>query len=728
MPELLTHLFSSGPFIPHGHCYLWKPELVWLHVVADSSIALAYYSIPLTLFYFVQKREDLPFNWIFLLFGAFIVACGTTHLMEVWTLWYPTYWLSGGIKALTAGISLFTAIQLFPLMPKALTLPSPAQLATANRELQAQIQERLNVEEELRKYQNQLEELVSDRTAELVQTNARLQQEIIERQAALSERQRTEVALRQSEEQFRQLAENIHEVFWIIACDNHQMIYISPAYEKIWGRSCDSLYQQPQSWMESVHPEDRERVLAAFVSRVPGIVNFNEEYRIIRPDHSIRWIWAREYPIQNETGEVYRVAGIAEDITERKQVEQERERLLAREKAARTQAEMANRMKDEFLSILSHELRTPLNAILGWTQMLRSHRHLDEAVTARALETIERNARGQATLIEDLLDISRIITGKLRLSVCPVNLVAVIEAAIDTVRPAAEAKSIRLQPILDPQAGPVSGDPDRLQQIVWNLLANAIKFTPKGGRVQVRLERINSHVEVVVSDTGQGINPDFLPYVFDRFQQEDSSVTRKHGGLGLGLAIVRHLTELHGGNVKVYSPGEGLGATFVVELPLSPIHSPETGERVHPTVNSGLPCDHLPSLEGLHILVVDDEADARDLLVTILTACGAEATAVSSVREAMAILEHLQPNQPDLLVSDIGMPGENGYDLIKQIRALNPEQGGQIPAVALTAYARVEDRTRALSAGFQMHIAKPVNLTEFVTVIASLTGRTHPFN
>lgn len=725
MPELFNQLFLSGPFIPHGHCYLWQPELVWLHVGADSLIALAYYSIPLTLLYFVQKRKDLPFNWIFLLFGAFIVACGTTHLLEVWTLWYPTYWLSGGVKAATAGVSLFTAIQLVPLIPQALALPSPAQLETANRELQEQIRERLKVEEELRKYQNQLEELVSDRTAELVQTNVRLEQEIAERQAALCERQRTEVALRQSEEQFRQLAENIHEVFWIIACNDHQMIYISPAYEKIWGRSCASLYQQPKSWAESVHPEDRERVFTAFASRVPGTVSFNQEYRIVRPDHSIRWIWAREYPIQNDTGEVYRIAGIAEDITERKQVEQEREQLLAREKAARTQAEIANRTKDEFLSILSHELRTPLNAILGWTQMLRSRYNLDAAITARALETIERNAKGQATLIEDLLDISRIITGKLRLSVCPVNLVSVIEAAIDTVRPAAEAKSIRLQPILDPTASPVSGDPDRLQQIIWNLLANAIKFTPKGGRVQVRLERINSHVEVVVSDTGQGISPDFLPYVFDRFQQEDSSVTRKHGGLGLGLSIVRHLTELHGGTVKVYSPGEGLGATFMVELPLSVLQNPGNPERLHPATDMELPCEHLPKLNGLHILVVDDEADARDLLVTILTECGAEATAVSSVQAAIAILENLQP---DLLVSDIGMPGENGYDLIRQIRALDAEQGGHIPAVALTAYARVEDRTRALAAGFQMHIAKPVNLTEFVTVIASLTGRPCPSN
>jgi len=555
-------------FIPHGHCYLWKPELVGLHIVSDSLIALAYYSIPLTLFYFVRQRKDLPFNWIFLLFGAFIVACGTTHLMEIWTLWHPSYWLSGTIKLVTAVVSVYTAVLLVPLVPQALALPSPAQLEAANVELRNQIAERERAEEQIRTLNMELEQRVIERTTELETANK----------------------------------------------------------------------------------------------------------------------------LKDE--------------------------LLVREQEARASAEAANRAKDEFLSMLSHELRTPLNAMLGWSQLLRSQK-LNEATRSRALEAIERNARGQANLIEDLLDISRIITGKLRLHVRPLELVPVIEAAIDTVRPAADAKQVRIQSVLDPLAGPVSGDSDRLQQVVWNLLSNAIKFTPKGGRVQVRLERVNSHVEIVVSDTGVGINSDFLPYIFERFKQADSTHTRSHGGLGLGLAIVRHLVELHGGNVQAQSPGEGQGSTFIVQLPLTVVLNTNESERIHPTVGGEVSFDYAPTLSGLSILVVDDEIDARELLSTVLQECGAVVSAVASVADAIAAIEQFQP---DILVSDIGMPGEDGYSLIRRIRAMEAQNGGRIPAVALTAYARVEDRTRALAAGFQMHIAKPVNPTELVAVIANLAG------
>lgn len=387
------------------------------------------------------------------------------------------------------------------------------------------------------------------------------------------------------------------------------------------------------------------------------------------------------------------------------------------------QTQEANRIKDEFLATLSHELRTPLNGILGWSQMLRQG-NLNETASARALETIERNAKAQVQLINDLLDISRIIQGQMRLDVRPVELVKVIEAAIEVVRPAADAKNIRLQSVLDPCAGPVSGDPDRLQQVLWNLLSNAIKFTPKRGRVQIRLERINSHVEIIISDTGKGISAEFLPYVFERFRQADSSITRNHGGLGLGLAIVRSLVEMHGGTVLVDSPGEGQGSTFTVKLPILVVHSkPNQERRVHPTAadeSDDNQLDESINLNGLRILVVDDEPDARELLKTVLQTYGAEVTVAASSREAMEMLEKFAPQ---VLISDIGMPGEDGYAFIRRVRALDAQRGGKIPAIALTAYAREEDRRRSLLAGFQMHLPKPVNPDELVLVVASLTGR-----
>jgi PAS domain S-box-containing protein len=389
-------------------------------------------------------------------------------------------------------------------------------------------------------------------------------------------------------------------------------------------------------------------------------------------------------------------------------------------------AQEVNRLKDEFLATLSHELRTPLTAVLGWTRLLGTNQ-LDEATSRRALETIERNAHAQVQLIDDILDVSRIIRGKLRLNVRPCELTPVIEAAVDSVRPAAEAKGIRLHVVLDPRAGPVSGDPDRLQQVVWNLLTNAVKFTPKDGRVQVLLRRVNSHLELTVSDTGQGIEEKFLPFVFDRFRQADPSTTRVHGGLGLGLAIVRHLVELHGGTVTVESRGKGEGTTFKVALPLMIMYQPESApasaddaDSTHPTAGGHLTLACPPELEGLRVLLVEDEPDARELLVAVLTQCRADVRAVSNVADALSELEAWQP---EVLISDIEMPGEDGYSLIRKIRNLPPARGGKIPAAALTAYARAEDRMRALLSGFQLHVPKPVEPAELVAVVASLAGR-----
>ena len=385
-------------------------------------------------------------------------------------------------------------------------------------------------------------------------------------------------------------------------------------------------------------------------------------------------------------------------------------------------AEEANSLKDEFLATVSHELRTPLMAVLGWAHLLRSN-NLDEAGEQRALETIERNARAQQQLIEDLLDVSRIITGKLRLDVRPVTPEAFIAAAVESVRPAANAKEIELKIITDPNIGSISGDAGRLQQVVWNLLSNAIKFTPRGGRAELKLLRTSSHVEISVTDSGQGIKKDFRPYVFERFRQADMKTTRAHGGLGLGLAIVRQLVELHGGTVGVTSEGEGKGATFTVKLPVLPVYqnTPLTGQQNLAELETSV-TDYADNLAGLKVLVVDDEPDTCELLKSLLLKCGAEVTAANSASEAFRLFQLVRP---DVMVSDIGMPLEDGYQLMRKVRALPEAEGGKVPAVALTAYARPDDRMRALRAGYQMHVAKPVELGELVSIVASLANRLH---
>lgn len=409
---------------------------------------------------------------------------------------------------------------------------------------------------------------------------------------------------------------------------------------------------------------------------------------------------------------------LAEELGRRVGVAVENARLFEMAQTERRRAEEANRTKDEFLGMVSHELRTPLSAMLGWVSMLRA-RQLPPETQARGLETIERNARVQIQLIEDLLDITRITTGKLRLHVEPVDLVRVSEAALDAVRPAAEARGVRLLSAFEPGAPLVMGDADRLQQIAWNLLSNAVKFTERGGQVRITLRVTGSSAELVVEDTGQGIAPDFLPYVFERFRQADGGTTRSHGGLGLGLTIVKHLVEQHGGTITAHSEGPGRGARFSVRLPLSPLTaarapSPRSLTADVPAARS-LP--RPPGVAGLRVLVVDDDADARELIAAVLEECGMKPTSAASVSEALALLPQLRP---DILVSDIGMPVEDGFMLIEKVRALPPEQGGGTPAVALTAFARVEDRTRALLSGFNMHLTKPVDPAELIVVLASL--------
>jgi signal transduction histidine kinase/CheY-like chemotaxis protein len=411
------------------------------------------------------------------------------------------------------------------------------------------------------------------------------------------------------------------------------------------------------------------------------------------------------------------IGGQIGQFMERKRNEDEREQLLIREFAARTEAEQANRTKDEFLAIVSHELRTPLNAIVGWASMLRSG-SLDEGRSKRAIEVIDRNAKAQAQLIEDILDVSRIVSGNLRLRPLPVHLQQVIESAVDSVRPMAEAKRIKLRVMIDPNAGPVSGDSDRLQQVVWNLLSNAVKFTPTDGVVSISLTSANSHAAIVVSDTGQGIDPEFLPHVFDRFRQADGSKTRRHGGLGLGLAIVRNLVELHRGVVWAQSEGEGKGSTFTIKLPYLGIENEAPRQASDTKVPRASPNDQ-HELSGVRILSVEDDTDSREMLDMVLRSQGADVISVGSVREALKVLKGQWG--PEILVSDIGMPDQDGYDLIRQVRSL-PERS-EIPAIAITGYAGNEEGKLALAAGFQKHLTKPVNWQELIKTIAGFAKK-----
>lgn len=403
---------------------------------------------------------------------------------------------------------------------------------------------------------------------------------------------------------------------------------------------------------------------------------------------------------------------------EMKRTVQERDRLVEAERAARAQTERASRLKDEFLATLSHELRTPLTAIMGWSKVLVRSKSAP-ANLDKGLEAIARNAAAQAKLIDDLLDMNRIISGKVRLDVQPTDLASVIDEALDSVRPAADAKSQKLRKILDPLAGPVSGDPNRLQQVVWNLLSNAVKFTPRGGRIEIVLSRVNSHVEIGVTDSGIGIDPSFIPHVFDRFRQADSSTTRSQGGLGLGLSIVKQLVELHGGTVHARSEGEGRGATFIAALPLAAVY--RDAEREHPTTQSGgITSYDLIELHGVKVLVVDDDPDARELVKQLLVECHADVTTAESAFEGLRLLPSFRPH---VLVSDIGMPHCDGYEFMRRVRRLTLEDGGRTPAIALTAFARSEDRTMAMRAGYQVHVAKPIEPHELMVTVASLAGR-----
>jgi PAS domain S-box-containing protein len=526
----------------------------------------------------------------------------------------------------------------------------------------------------------------------------------------ITERMQAEKALRVSEDRYRDLVENSHELMCTHDLQG-TIISVNPWAAKVLGYDQNKLIGL--NVRDGLLPEYRHRFddyiqairTKGFAQGVMKVVTSNGERRL----------WEYYNTLRTEGVEKPIVRGMAHDVTERKKA-------LEREKEARIEAEAANRLKDEFLSTLSHELRTPLTAIIGWSNLLIQG-EVDIAKQPQALKTIARNAKSQGQLIDDLLEVSRIITGKLHLDFSPCEIQSIVDAALESIRPTAEAKGIRFEASFEPEVGPVSGDPDRLQQVVWNLLSNAVKFTPRGGLVHVGFQRHESNVEIVVRDSGEGIKPEFLPHVFERFRQADGSTTRVHGGLGLGLAIVRHLVELHGGSVRAESDGQGTGATFTVRLPLL---LPQ--ERLaKPSEEPALPLSTVKVSEertpwtGLRVLVVDDEPDARELFSIMLKRCGAEVAVAASAGEA---LECLESWKPAVLIADIGMEGEDGYALIRKVRALPKERGGEIPAMALTAYARTEDRLRALSAGYHVHLAKPVDRSELAAAVESLVQRT----
>jgi PAS domain S-box-containing protein len=625
-----------------------------------------------------------------------------THWMEVWTIWNATYWLSGYVKLVTAVASVATAVVLPPLVPKTLELLRAAKLSEARR-------------------------------THLETANEEL--------AHLRERehQHAQAELAESRRILETLANNATLALFIMDARQH-CLYMNPAAERLTGYTLAEVQGQPlHNFVHHTHPDGTPYPLEECPIDRALPQNNREQGRevFVHKDGTFYPVAFTASPIREgsvPTGTIIEVKAIAEEL----RAEKERERMLEREKALRAEAEEANRLKEEFLATVSHELRTPLTAIIGWAHMLEQN-FLDQQATRHAVSVIRRNADQQKQIVEDILDVSSVITGKLKLNFQPVEVSPIIEDALDTVRPAAEAKNILL--LSNHVAGAmVVGDPHRLQQVMWNLLANAVKFTHTGGEVRVEVSRLDTHIRIRVSDTGQGIDADFLPFVFDRFRQADSSTTRHHGGLGLGLAIVRHLVELHGGSVQAESAGEGQGATFTVKLPLydeteattAPATTDAETSAIEETTAEEPHASPVPTradvggeertrtLAGVRALLVDDDEDTLDMLSMFLRHAGAEVLAVSS---ASAALEALPRVRPDVIVADIGMPDADGHELMRRVRALDASQGGHTPALALTAYAGEADRLQALRSGFQAHLAKPVEPETLVAAIIDLAGR-----
>jgi len=678
-----AQLFDSTGFLPHGICIAWQPGLLALHAVSGGLIAAAYFSIPFALFYFVRHRQDLPFQWVFLLFAIFITSCGITHLIDVWTLWRPVYWLSGMAKAVTALASVPTAIATILLLPLALRLPSARDLERANAALAAEVAERARAQSDLLAAREALEAQVQQRTADL----DRVAKDLAETNAILGtlfDKAPIGLGLWDTNLRFVRVNDALAHINGL-----PRDVHLGRTVAELLPQLDASVTQCMQRALEGEAMVVQET--AGMTPARPGVQ---------------RWWAVNYYPVKVDTRTIG-VGATCEEITEKKSMEAQRLELLEMERLARKEAEAANRSKDEFLATVSHELRNPLQAIIGWTQILQ-HGSVDEKTRRHAIERVVLSAHAQARLVDDLLDASRVVTGKLRLSPRDCDLAAVVQGAVESVRGNAQERAIELR--LDVTEGlHAEVDPERMQQVVWNLLSNAIKFTPRCGVIQVDLQRSVDQAVLCVRDTGQGIVPAFLPYVFEPFRQADGG--RGHSGLGLGLSITKHIAELHRGTVRAESAGLGQGATFTVRVPLTWQGGTVKELEAHTQGIDGA------SLVGAHILILDDEPDPREVLVTLLGQAGATVRACASASEARRALVEFEP---DLVISDLGMPEEDGLSFL---RSFPTREKRRWRSIALSAYARAEDRAAALDAGFDLHLAKPVDRIELLAAVRRVLNR-----
>lgn len=666
MVDLLLQLFDTSGFPARWFCGEWSSLHGWTHVLADLAIFGAYAAIPLSIAtYVLVKKQELEFSRLYWLFAGFILSCGLTHLVEATIFWHPWYRFSALVKVITAVVSWATVLVLIRALPVAMQLPGTARL------------------------------------------NQRLSEEV-------KERKQSEAALQESSTRLELAMKHAGLGDWSWEAGS-PVCRMSERAAEIVGLGS----QETRAWdalLQSIAERHRGRVVESFQRGFGEGSLVDEEFVFHKADAGEIWLSVKGRRIANEEGPPLRMIGTVADISERKAAEVERERLFTRERQAREEAEAANRMKDEFLAVLSHELRSPLNAILGWAQILKEESGRSELETG--LEVIERNTLAQARLVEDLLDMSRVTSGKIALDLQPVDVRTALNTAEEAILPTAAKKSLQLICQTDPDVGAVLGDPARLQQVLWNLLTNAVKFTPAGGRVELSATRMEGAVEIVVKDNGEGITADFLPHIFDRFRQADSSATRRHGGLGLGLSLVKTLVERHGGSIHAESEGPGRGATFRMRLPVAAGNAelpPLDGGMLDPVGRSSA-----QSLAGVRVLVVEDELENGEMLSYFFRGHGAGVVLVGNGSAGLAELER---GRFDVIVSDLGMPGMDGIGFIGEVRAREAEGGPQVPAIALTAFARPEDRRKAIQAGFDTFLTKPVDMEELLAAVRRHSAR-----